>query len=73
MNILINKIEVKKVDWSDLNAGSLFKDPCVIDSPLYLKTNEGDSICLLTGEVEDQFLPDHQVIDITNDYAIIKL
>ena len=73
MKILINKIEVETTEWIMLDAGRLFKDPDVIDSPLYLKTNEGDSICLLTGEVAIQFLNNLEVIDVTDNYAIINI
>ena len=73
MKIAINKIEVKTVEWSSLAAGSLFTDPDLDDSPLYIKTDEGDSIDLLTGSVESQFLPDYEVVDATDKYVIVDI
>ena len=73
MKIAINKIEVETVEWSSLAAGSLFTDPDLDDSPLYIKTDEGDSIDLLTGSVESQFLPDYEVVDATDKYVIVDI
>tara|TARA_R110000787_G_C13255814_1_gene429912 strand:- start:383 stop:604 length:222 start_codon:yes stop_codon:yes gene_type:complete len=73
MKIAINKIEVETVEWSSLAAGSLFTDPDLDDSPLYIKTDEFDSIDLLTGSVESQFLPDYEVVDATDKYVIVDI
>ena len=73
MKIAINKNEVETVEWSSLAAGSLFTDPCLDDSHLYIKTDEGDSIVLLTGTVEDQFLPGYKVVDATDKYVIVNI
>ena len=73
MNISIIKKEVETVRFTDIKHGGLFRDPQLDDSPLYLKTIESDSICLLTGDVEDVFSPDYEVIDVTDKYVIVNL
>ena len=73
MKISINKEVAETIAFKMLNEGSLFQDPDLDDSPLYIKTDEGDSIDLLTGHTEDQFLPDYEVIDATDKYVIVDL
>ena len=73
MKISIIKIEVETVEWGSLDMGSLFTDPELDDSPLYIKTNEGNSVNLLTGQVEDKLRPNHKVIDDTDNFVIVNL
>ena len=73
MKIAIKRIEVETVEWSTLLPGNLFTDPDLDDSPLYIKTDEGDSVALMTGRVEDQFLPDYDVVDVTGKYVIVDI
>lgn len=73
MNISINKEEVKTVNWKDIKHGGLFQDSELDDSPLYIKTTNNRSICLQTGDVEDLFYSEYQVIDVTDKYVIVNL
>ena len=72
MKIAITKEEVETMSFSCIDFGGLFTDPDKDDSPLYMKTNEGDSIDLFNGEVEDLFHPDYQVVDATDKYVIVN-
>ena len=73
MNISINKEEVKTVNWKDIKHGGLFQDSELGGSPLYIKTTDDRSICLRTGDAEDLFYSEHQVIDVTDKYLIVNL
>ena len=73
MHISINKEEVKTVNWKDIKHGGLFQDSEFVGSPLYIKTTDDRSICLRTGDAEDLFYSEHQVIDVTDKYLIVNL
>ena len=71
MEISINKYQVETVEWQRLEAGELFKDPNQEDSYLYMKTDEGESVNLLTGCITNEFSLDDDVIDVTDKYKIV--
>ena len=73
MKISIIKEEVKTVNWKDIKHGGLFQDSELGGSPLYIKTTDDRSICLRTGDAEDLFYSEHQVIDVTDKYLIVNL
>ena len=70
MEISINKYQMETIKWYRLVAGNLFKDPSRVDSPLYMKTDEGNNIELLTGRLSEDFSID-DVIDVTDKYVIV--
>jgi hypothetical protein len=73
MKISINSKDADVKMFSLLESGSLFTDPQVDDSPLYIKTDEGESIDLLTGITEDKFASSYKVVDATDKYVIVDL
>ena len=72
MKIAINEEQLETTPFREILPGSLFTDPSGVDSPLYIKTNEGDSVCLSTGDIEDLFNPDYEVINKTDKYVIVN-
>ena len=73
MKITINCVEIESIPFLHLESGSLFTNPEIDNSPLYMKTDEGESINLLTGEHEDLFNPEFCVIDATDKYVIVDI
>jgi hypothetical protein len=71
MKALINKVEFETLRWGSLASGSLFTVPKINSSPVYIKSKGKHSVCLLTGDLADQFLNEDQVIDVTDKYVIV--
>ena len=73
MKVAIVKDEVETKPFGSIGPGDLFTDPEDSDSPLYIKTDEGEAIMLLTGFTQEGFEPNYGVVDVTEKYVIVNL